>query len=118
MKRNVGLCILFTFITCGVYGIYWIYKLTEEANSLSGDSSTTPGLTLLLIIVSCGIYSWYWAYKMGKQLQVAQEAAGLVSSDDSVLYLVLFIFQFGIIAQAIMQSNVNKIIDSGSNYEY
>lgn len=116
MKRNIGLCILFTVITCGIYGFYWIYKLTEETNSLSGDSSTSPGLTILLIIVTCGIYSWYWAYKMGKQLQVAQEAAGLVSSDDSVLYLVLFIFQFGIIAQAIMQSNVNKIVDSGSNY--
>lgn len=118
MKRNIGLCIVFSLLTCGIYALYWMYKLTEETNSLSGDSSTSPGLVILLSIVTCGIYTFYWAYKMGKQLQVAQEAAGLVSSDDSVLYLVLFIFQFGIIAQAIMQSNVNKIIDSGSNYEY
>lgn len=116
MKRNIGLCIVFSLLTCGIYALYWMYKLTEETNSLSGDSSTSPGLVILLSIVTCGIYTFYWAYKMGKQLQVAQEAAGLVSSDDSILYLVLQLLGMGIVAMAIMQSNVNKIAESGASY--
>ncbi|MFQ7473997.1 MAG: DUF4234 domain-containing protein, partial [Anaerovoracaceae bacterium] len=28
MRRNIVLCIVFTFITFGIYGIYWFIVLT------------------------------------------------------------------------------------------
>lgn len=112
MKRNVGLCILFSFITCGIYTLYWMYKITEDVNYYSDDSSTSPGLAILLSFVTCGIYFLYWTYKMGKQIEIGQERAGIRSSDDSVLYLILSIFGLSIIAMAIMQSNINKMVGS------
>ena len=30
-KRNIGLAILYSIITCGLYGMYWFVKITDEA---------------------------------------------------------------------------------------
>lgn len=110
MNRNVGLCILFSILTCGLYGLYWIYKITEELNFFSEDQSISPGLTILLSIITCGLFTIYWSYKMGKQIFIAQEKLSIFpQSDDSVMYLVLSIFGLTIISCAIMQSHINKM---------
>ncbi len=110
MKRNIGLSILFTILTCGLYGIYWFYKLTEEVNELSEDYSTSPGLAILFSIITCGLYTLYWAYKMGKLIAVAKEKHGQSPNDESVLYLILSVLGLGIIVYAIMQSHINNMV--------
>lgn len=115
MNRSVGLCILFTILTCGIYGIYWFYKITEELNYLSDDHSLSPGLGILFSIITCGLYTIYWSYKVGKNMQLAQQRAMLNASDDSVLYLFLSIFGLSIIVFAIVQSNMNTILASQKN---
>ena len=51
-------------MTCGIYGLYWLYTLTEDVNKLTGDpNATSGGIVILLSLVTCGIYSWYWLYK-------------------------------------------------------
>lgn len=67
-QRNIALCIILSIITCGIYGLYWIYKLTEDVNTLKGDpNATSGGIVILLGIITCGIYMWYWLYKAGRQ---------------------------------------------------
>ena len=117
-ERNIGLAIFFTIITCGLYGLYWIVVLNDEAKSYSEDATmVSGGLALLLTIVTCGIYGIYWAYKMGKAIEMAQSKNGLTATDNSVLYLILEIFGFGIIAYALMQNDINAItrLKSGVN---
>ena len=29
-ERNIALCIIFTLLTCGIYGIYWMIVLNDE----------------------------------------------------------------------------------------
>ena len=68
-QRNIALCIILSIITCGIYGLYWIYKLTEDVNTLKGDpNATSGGVVILLGIITCGIYMWYWLYKQGDNL--------------------------------------------------
>lgn len=56
-QRNIALCIILSIITCGIYGLYWIYKLTEDVNTLKGDpNATSGGIVILLGIITCGIY--------------------------------------------------------------
>lgn len=110
MQRNIGLSILFTFITFGIYGIYWFYKLTEETNSLSGDDTISPGLAILFSIITCGIYTLYWCYKMGQLIGVAREKHGYSKSDESILYLILSILGLDIVVYAIMQSHINDMV--------
>lgn len=112
-KRNIGLAIIFSILTCGIYSIYWFIKLTDEASYLSGDESLSGGKAFLLTIVTCGIYFFFWNYKMGKALYQAQEQEGMLPQDNSILYLVLAVFQLGIVSYCIMQSEINNMIEYG-----
>jgi hypothetical protein len=108
-KREIGLAILFTILTCGIYGIYWFVKITNEARLLSGDDSMSGEMALLYTILTCGIYKFYWSYKMGKMMYKAYEGCGRVPTDNSVLYLILSIFQLDIVSYIIIQSELNSL---------
>lgn len=111
-KRNVGLCIVLTVITCGIYGIYWFVVLTDDANGASGhqNDGTSGGVAFLLTLVTCGIYGIYWAYKMGEKINEAKVLkGGSADSNLPIVYLLLEIFGLGIIAYALMQNELNKL---------
>lgn len=73
-KRNIALCVIFSIITFGIYGIYWFIKINNDANELANPPKrTSGGVAFLLTLITCGIYGIYWAYKMGKQLDSALE---------------------------------------------
>lgn len=109
-RRNIVVCIVLTLVTCGIYGIYWIVCLTNDVNTVSGDvNGTSGGMVVLLTIVTCGIYGIYWAYKQGEKLDFTKNNRGIPSSNSGVLYLILQIFGFGIIAYALMQNELNKL---------
>lgn len=109
-RRNIAVCIVLTLVTCGIYGIYWIVCLTNDVNTVSGDvNGTSGGMVVLLTIVTCGIYGIYWAYKQGEKLDFTKNNRGIPSSNSGVLYLILQIFGFGIIAYALMQNELNKL---------
>ncbi len=113
-KRGIGLSILLTIVTCGIYGIFWFISLTDDIKRVSGDESLpSGGMAFLLTIVTCGIYGFYWAYKMGKALQEIQTRANIAAvSDNSVLYLILQIFGLGIVNYALMQNSLNVVADN------
>lgn len=110
-KREIVTAIILTIITCGIYGIYWFVKLNDEVNILCGDTSAPSGGTVFLLsLITCGIYEIYWSYKMGEKLDNYMAQRGELSSNRSIIYLLLSIFGFGIITFALMQDTVNKAI--------
>lgn len=107
-KREPFLVLLFSMLSCGIYYLYWIYQITKELGEYL-QNGNNPGLELLLCIL-CFPYGIYWLYKMGKQIEEAQYKSGKVNTtDNSILYVVLSIFGFGIVAALIMQSSINEI---------
>lgn len=108
-KRNVGISILLSLVTCGIYSIYWFIKLTDEANYLSGEMSTSGGLAFLFSLVTCGIYSIFWAYNIGKKMMEAQRKAGMIPNDNSILYIILSVLGLQIVVFAIVQSDINNL---------
>ena len=110
-KRSVGVSILLTIITCGIYGIYWFITLTNEANTASGHAQdgTSGGVAFLLTLVTCGIYGYYWAYKMGEKVAEAKAIRNMPADNPNVLYLILSIFGLQIVVYALAQSELNKM---------
>lgn len=108
VKRNIALCIIFTLITCGIYGIYWYVCLANDVNTISGVQDTGGGMVLLLTLVTCGIYGLFWAYKCGEKIDMAKQRRGIPSSNGGVLYLLLYILG-GIIAYALIQNEINNL---------
>ena len=111
-QRNIGLCIVLSIITCGIYGIYWFYCLNEDVNAVTGRPGTSGGLVIVFTIITCGIYGLYWAYKMGDKLDQARADHGIPTGSLAILYLVLCIFGLSIVAWALMQSEINQYLPS------
>lgn len=107
-KREPVLVLVFSIITCGIYYLYWIYKVIEELGTyLQNDNN--PVLDLILCFF-CAPYTIYWSYKTGQQIFVAQDSAGLPRpQDNAIVYLILCLFGLGPIAALIIQSTLNEI---------
>lgn len=118
-QRNIGVSIFLSIITCGIYAIYWFIVLSDDTNNLSGHNTdgTSGGVAFLLTIVTCGIYGIYWAYKQGEKINEAKVQRGMAAdSSSSILYLVLQIFGFGIVAYALMQNEINKMVPPAQTF--
>ncbi len=115
-KKNIAVYIILSIVTCGIFGMYWLVVLNNDCNTVANEpNGTSGGIVLLLTIVTCGIYGIYWCYKMGQNLDIAYQNRGMAPSNKSVILLVLAIFGLAIVSYAIIQDDVNKIIDIDSN---
>ena len=76
-RRSPILVLIYTFITFGIYGIYWFVKTKNELNRLGAD---IPSAWLMII----PIISWYWFYKY------AEGFAKFVKKDNNGKYRFLF----------------------------
>lgn len=110
-RKNIVTSVILTFVTCGIYGIFWFINLTDDVRVVSGDDRLSGGKAFLFTLITCGIYGIYWAYLMGKATMQAQAKAGLVSTDNSVLYLILQICGLGIVSYCLIQNDLNAIAD-------
>lgn len=106
--RSIPLAVILSFVTCGIYYLYWIYRLNDEVNEMARDE-TAPGggLVLLLIILTCGIYSFYWFYKMGEKCDYIAQT----NTSNNIVYLLLSIFGLGIVAAALIQDTINRALE-------
>ena len=73
--RSLLIYILLSVVTCGIYGLIFMWSFTNDLNDVSSakdpDGWRSPNfiIVILLTIVTCGIYSWYWLYKVGNTIQ-------------------------------------------------
>jgi hypothetical protein len=102
-SRNIVLAIIFSIITCGIYGIYWFICITNDMEAVTpeDDYQTSGGMAFLFSIITCGIYGWYWNYRMGRKMD------SLKGGNHSILFLILAIFGLGIVNYCIMQGELN-----------
>ncbi|MGN1277447.1 MAG: DUF4234 domain-containing protein [Floccifex sp.] len=108
-KKSVGLYLLLTIITCGIYGLYWMYCIARDTDTLCQNQTTSPGMVVLLSFITCGIYGWYFYYRTCKRLHALHFSNGYVVPDDSVISLILALLGFSIVSLCIIQSTINDI---------
>lgn len=111
-KRNIGLCIFLTIITCGIYGIIWFIMMTDDVRTFRKGDTVSGGLAFLYSLLTCGIYGLYWNYKMARELYEGEVEAGMPVSDNSVICILLAVFQLSIISWCIIQNELNKIAEN------
>ena len=115
-KKDIVPSIIFSIITCGIYSLYWLYCLARDVNEVTDHrEDMSAGMVLLLTIVTCGLFQLYWMYKTGTKLDEASARMGRPSQNRGLLLILLSFFGLIIVAYAIIQSEVNDIIDSRYN---
>lgn len=108
--RSIGMCILLSIITCGIYNIFWFFAITDDTNKISGEPNpTSGGMAFLYSLITCGIYTFFWMYKRGEIIDNYNRQRGLGSTSNAILYLVLTIFGLGFISYCLVQNELNKI---------
>ncbi len=106
-KRSVLAVVLFSIITLGIYEIYWYYVMTEDMNA---KDSTKPNVTnfiiaILLGIITCGIYLIYW------QFRFYEKSDAVTKKSNMIVYFILAFFGFSIISNALLQNDVNQMVE-------
>ena len=116
-RKNIVTCIILFIVTCGFYGIYWLYCIISDINTISGDpDSMSPIVVILLSFVTCGIYLLFWVYKAGALLDQKAVESGRASESRAMIYLILTLFFLGIVTCALMQDSINTIADDQNNF--
>lgn len=119
-KRELGMTILLTIVTCGLYGWYFIYKYAEDVNIMcNGDGKHTQGLLvyILLGVITCGIYTLFWYYWVGNRIQENGTRYGTEISDNGTTMLVFLILGSivgigWILIYIPMINSINKLADA------
>lgn len=111
-KKDIAIAVILSFLTCGIYQIYWFITITDDANKVSErPTDASGGLALVLTLITCGIYGIYWNYKMGQKIYEAGKKYNKDIEDKSVLYLFFSLFKLDLVSIALMQSDLNKFAE-------
>ena len=94
-ERSIFLVYILSFLTLGIYYIYWLYKTKNELNELGAN---IPSFILYFI----PILNIYWLYRYTKGW------AYVTKKEDSIVYFILFYF-LGIVMPYLVQRDLNEI---------
>lgn len=110
--RDPIMVLVFIFLTCGIYGIWWLFTYATEVKNALGRQDLNPTTDLLLGFVTCGIW-WVFAfyYKYPQLFAEMRHRVGLPPNDITMLTLLLGIF-FSPAAIYIIQAELNQIWDA------
>jgi hypothetical protein len=101
--------ILLSMVTCGIYGIYWFFKFTEEVNGGLGEKRISAGLYFFLSIICFPLY-FVWMYKLDQAIFEIRSRYGMPAKKNFVLWLVLMLLGVGsIVFMYQVQDQMNEV---------
>jgi len=106
-RREVVMSVVLSLVTCGIYGLYWIYKINEDLYRLSGEQGN-PVLDVVLCCVTCGVYPIYMSYKWGERCDNIRRKYNQPPKNQSTLLLILPFVGLIIVSCAIVQGDLNE----------
>jgi hypothetical protein len=116
-KRSLAVTIILSIVTFGIYGLYFIYKLAKDMNTIcEGDGKKTRGLLFCFFIglITVGIYNLVWLYALGDRMQDNGLRYGLTIKESGTAILLwdilgAFIIVGPFIALYIIIKNINAL---------
>lgn len=108
--KSVPMLVILSFVTCGIYYLYWLYKTTELIKNFMDNSEINPTLELILCLF-IPFYQLYWFYRYSKIIykDMTSKVSMDNTEDTSVLLLILSFLGLGIVSAAIIQDKLNSI---------
>lgn len=106
-KVDPIIVLLLSFITCGLYLIYWNIKVSEVVNAVSNrEVVSTP----IAVFAGCCLpVNLYFYYVLGKEgLPNVYRRIGELNKDQSTLLIILGLF-FPFAAAMIVQGDINRL---------
>jgi hypothetical protein len=115
LKRNPLGVLGLTFITLGIYGLYWYYKVNQEIQRYTGDQTISPSRSLLAVIPGfLLIVPPFIAYYNTANHIVQMEQQRGIASQISPALVVVIALVIWIGMAAYVQEHLNRVWDSAS----
>ncbi|RAP32346.1 hypothetical protein DID76_00660 [Candidatus Marinamargulisbacteria bacterium SCGC AG-414-C22] len=110
--ENIALNLILTFITCGIYNLFWNSRQMNLCNALANKQTFNFWLWFLLSILTCGIYHVFYQYKMATEIINFKKEQKLVVMDSlPILSVMLTLIGLSIIVDCIHQSELNDFLE-------
>ena len=109
--RNIGLDIVLSFLTCGLFNLVVQRKQMQAVNAMLGEEKYSFITWLLLCIVTCGLYHIYHEYRFMRDIAMVTLPPG---SSEPIACLALAFFGLTFVADAIQQTHINRYYGSRS----
>lgn len=107
-ERSIGLVILFTILTCGIYSLYWCY-VTMQALDQEGQHSNMPVIAQFLLVFFLGSIGFLiLGINADDNINAIKESRGIATSDNKVLWMILG-FLLPIVQIALIQNEINAL---------
>jgi hypothetical protein len=112
LKRDPLVVLLLSFITLGIYALYWYYKVNEEIQRYTGDMTISPVRSLMavlfgwIIIVPPFIAVWNTAnhvVEMERGVEIQQELSPAIA----IVLLLVIAVALGLY----VQEHLNRVWD-------
>lgn len=110
--RDIFFDLLFTLLTCGLWNLRVQYVQMEAVNWMLGRQKYNFFKWLIFSILTCGLYHFYHEFIKSKDIDLVR---GIDNSNNPILHLVISIFAFSIIADALQQSEINNYFQGTKN---
>lgn len=108
-QRSVAEVIILTIVTCGIYGLYWVYDTLNSMEQITGAEGSVSSVVVLLL---CIFFSpvGYLLYGMcaDEQINAIKAARGKQQVDNKIMYMLLGFF-IPIVLIPIVQDEINRL---------
>lgn len=120
--RNPVTVIILSIVTCGIYGLFWLYTTSTDLNNVLEEERINPVLMIVLSFVTCGIAMLYWMYQIDKAVADVCAKNSVQYSSNFIIWLILyFVSGVGtIVAEYQVQTAMNSVWEArknGSNFD-
>jgi hypothetical protein len=115
LKRDPLGVLGLSFITLGIYWLYWYYKINEEIRRYERDDTVRPGIALLAITLGWIIIvpPFLSVYNTSKHIVRMEEKVGVPQTLSPALNIVLLLI-IGIAVGLYSQEHLNKVWDAAA----
>lgn len=106
-EKNPITILILSLVTCGIYGIIWLYQTVDEINKGLGREEFNPMIVLVSSLV-CAPALVFWLYKMTQALPELAQSRGLPPVDNAML---IFILMLAVLPVGLFmyQTELNKV---------
>ncbi|HZD78492.1 MAG TPA: DUF4234 domain-containing protein, partial [Actinomycetota bacterium] len=109
LKRNPLGVLGLTFITAGIYGLYWFYKVNEEIQRFTGDDTISPTRSLMAVlfgwlVIVPPFIAWYNTSNHVRQME---EQVGIPQQIEPALAIVILLV-ISLLGGVYVQEHLNR----------
>lgn len=107
--RSPVTVLLLSLVTCGIYGIIWFYKVSQEINDYTRSELTSP--TFAIVGIFCFVFTYINAYKIDEALYLIDSTEGRRPEKRFLLWILLsFLAGIGALMMIYqVQESLNRI---------